>query len=254
MLTTGGLKPYIARALRAEQPRPRVGVHALGVLAQLVDDAGILRVAVREVGGPHEAVRCRRAARAPARCVSPGSKLIQHWRWKYSLGVSDSGGRRPAVALEELVEPVHPVRDPAAAALEHDDLQLREAFEHAAVDEVRERHLLVEQQDQRVVRARRHQVRRARCDAPGMSARPAGWNAIGRPVSLERFPDRRVRPDGAAAGRCTRSGRAKPAFKPERRDAVRLVGRALRDPASGARRRPTSRSGACAHHSAIQSL
>ena len=72
--------------------------------------------------------------------------------------------RGPAVALEELAEPVHPMRDPAAAALEDRDLQPGVPLEHPAVHEVRQRHLLVEQQDERVVRSRRHHVsQRARC-------------------------------------------------------------------------------------------
>ena len=168
---------------------------------------------------------------------SPGSKLIQHWRWKYSLGVSDSGAACPAVALEELVEPVHPVRDPTAAALEHATFSSGDA------------------------RARRRTSRfdsvicwsmsriSAWCvpgaiswpiarDAPGMSARPADVQPDRQPGLLERLPHRRVRADGGTAGRCTRS---------DARTRPRARGRAMRRASSAARLGILQRQRADAH-------
>src|SRR5215467_12580596 len=54
--TTGGVRPVHLERVGSEELRARVRLHPLGCLAQLVDDAGILRVAVREVAGPDEAV------------------------------------------------------------------------------------------------------------------------------------------------------------------------------------------------------
>ena len=143
--------------------------------------------------------------------------------------------RRPAVALEELVEPVHPVRDPAAAALEHDDLQLREAFEHAAVDEVRRASSA----------GRTAGSARGACPAPSgrprRATRPAcrpgprdGTRSAVR--SRTAPPTPACTNGGAAAGRCTRSGaRSRPAGRAPRCGAP--LGAPRPDPASGARRR-----------------
>ena len=221
------------------------------MLAQLVDHPRILRVAVREVGCPDEAVgAAERAERAdrPLAGVEADPALPAE-----VVGRLERERRRgPVVALEELVHPVHPVADPAAAALEHRDLQPRVPFEHAAVDQVRQRHLLVELEDQRVVRARRHQIPEVARRA-GHVGEPGGVQGEREPGLLERLPDRCVHlvvEVPVVVG--VRAGEA--ADQPEVADAVRLRGRGLRvlhgeraDADEAGRARPQ-------HHSAIQSL
>ena len=220
-LTTSTSRPRCA----PNNPARASSSMSLGVLAQLVDDTGILRVGVREVGRPRDAIGADQRPQQ-RRGALAGIEADPALALEVLAGRQRERGRRPAVALEELVEPVHPVRDPPAAALEHDHLQLRETLEHAAVGEVRQRQLLVDQQDQRVVRARRHQsaerARRARHvgEARGMER--------DRQTRLrERFPHRRVRPvvqrPVVVRVRSRESG-----LQSEPRDAVHLFGRALR--------------------------
>src|SRR5258705_419521 len=107
--------------VRSEEQRTRVGVHVIRRLAQLVDHTRILRVAVREVARPYEAVgaddRGQHLRRDLARIEADPALPLEVFarRERQAAG-------RPPVALEELVEPVHPVRDPTAAALEDRDL------------------------------------------------------------------------------------------------------------------------------------
>src|SRR5690242_20216574 len=123
--------------VRAVEAETRVVGKRRVVLAQLVDDARVLRVAVRKVGRPDEPVgaaqRTQRADGALAGIEADPALSAE------VLGRLHRQRRRgPPVALEELIQPVHPVADPAAAALEDRDLEAGVTFEHAAVDEVRQ--------------------------------------------------------------------------------------------------------------------
>ncbi len=186
-----GSIPYMASAFRAEQPGAGRGVEVAVVLAQLVDDPGVLRVAVREVGRPDEPVGAGERAEQP-RGAFPGVEADPALPPEVLLGGQGHPGGGPAVALLELAEAVHPVGDPPAAALQDDHLQVRVPLEHPAVGEVGERHLLVEQQDERVVGARRH----ARHESPRRArhvSEPGGVQRQREPRLLERLPHWGVR-------------------------------------------------------------
>ena len=63
---------------------------------QLVDDAGILRVAVREVAGPDEVVRAREVGHRAHRALARVEADRRTCRWKYSLGVRLASRRAPS--------------------------------------------------------------------------------------------------------------------------------------------------------------
>ena len=218
------------------RPGARVVGQVVVVLAQLVDHAGVLGVAVREVGRPDEAVgadeRAERARRALA-----GVEADPALPPEVLLGVQRHRRRGPAVALLELVEAVHPVGDPAAAALEHRDLEARVPLEHAAVDEVRQRHHLVDDRDQRVVRPRRHQVHHRAATRP--ACRRGRRCAARAGARSPRAPPTPACTPGGGTGRPLYAfGRHEAADEPEVAGCGAPRGRGLPDPASAARRRP----------------
>src|SRR5215207_6151731 len=130
----------------------------LDALHELVDHARVLGVGVREVARPDEVVLAREVGHRAHGALA--GVEADHTVAPEVLARREAERRRegPVVRLEELVEAVHPVRDPAAAALEHEHLQLRMPLEHAAVHEPGEREVLVHEEDERVVRAHRHEI------------------------------------------------------------------------------------------------
>src|SRR5689334_1880607 len=147
-----------ARGVRTDDLALPFGGEVLDPFHELVDDAGVLGVGVREVARPDQVVlagevrhRTHRALAGIEADHAVAAEVLARCE-------AERRGERPVVGLEELVEAVHPVRDPAAAALEHQHPQLGVALEHAAVHEPREGEVLVHEQDQCVVRAHGHQV------------------------------------------------------------------------------------------------
>ena len=70
---------------------------------------------------------------------SSGSKLIQHWRRKYSLGPQGEPARLLGVGLDLVVHALEDRRRPAAAGLEDQELEIGEALADAAHEETPER-------------------------------------------------------------------------------------------------------------------
>src|SRR5215203_3234218 len=126
---------------------PLVG-QILDPLHELVDDARILGVGVREVARPDEIVLAgevgHRAHRPLTRIEADHAVASEVLARREAERCSE----RPVVRLEELVEAVHPVRDPTAAALEHEHLEVGVALEDTAVHQPREREVLVDEQNQ----------------------------------------------------------------------------------------------------------
>ena len=237
----GRFDPVQVERVAPEQPGSGHGVEVAVALAQLVHDARVLRVAVGEVRRPDEPVGARERAQHPHGPFA-GVEADPALPPEVLLGGQRQVGCRPPVALLELAEPVHPVRDPPAPALQDDHLQVRVPFEHTAIGEVRKGHLLVEQQDQRVVGARGHPLQEPPCRARhvGQARRVQGE---GQPGLLERLPHRRI---GAVMERTplvgVRTGEA--ADEPQVADPSGLGGRRARvlegqrtDPAQPVRRR-----------------
>ena len=122
---------------------------------------------------------------------SSASKLIQHWRRKYSDGVHLQVGH---VGLEQrhlgvVVEPFEPRHDPAAVGLEEDQPQLGVALAHAAGEQERHRAHHVEG-----IRQRLAEVDVVDADA---GCRPPRWIAMNAGACLvhlvEVHPDARAR-------------------------------------------------------------
>src|SRR6476660_3572085 len=107
----------------------------LDVLEQLVDHPRILRVGVRKVAGPDEVVLAREVGHRPHRSLSRIEADDAVPPEVLARSEAQLRGKCPLVGLEELVEAVHPVRDPTAAALQHQHLEVGVPFEDAAVHE-----------------------------------------------------------------------------------------------------------------------
>ena len=184
---------------------------------------------------------------------SPGSKLITHWRRKYSRGVSEQLRPRPAVRVEELVEAVHPVRDPAAAALEHRDLAAS-GWRSSTPAYTRFESVMYWSTNRMTAWCVPVAIRSImRFDVPSMSKRPAPCRPSGMPVLLERVVHRVEVRATRAAGRAPGSGGSRRRAGPCRE---RAAPRRRRPPGScaGITALPTSRSGAADAQSAIQSF
>ena len=224
---------------------------------------------------------------APTKGTSAGSvcsstsKLMAHWRAKYSDGAQREVGAEAAEGLRLLVEALEPEGRPAARGLQEDDTQSRVALEDAEGDELGAGQHLLERvrhgvQDQRVEGAvgaeRRHDHRAALVDADrhiellgrvpqrvvgavGQRAAEArvGPDEAGHEAELGRRPGaaRRRPPPGPAAGawRRRRGGRgrrrsSRPASRCRRRRARRPP-RGPRRPRSTARWSGRARPGRC---------
>ena len=254
LTATGGGRCRTSRARSApNNPARASSGPSLAVLAQLVDDAGVLRVAVREVGRPDEPVAAARARPSSAAVRSPGSKLIQHWRRKYSSGVERQSAAWPSRSSRG----TRRAGPSSARSSRRRTRAPRPAGRGAARARRRTRGSRASSPGRTarisawcVPGAIRWPICR---DAPGMSARPAGWNASGSPRLLERLPHRACS-TGWCNGRSLYAfGRANPPTSP--RLAMRCASSAAASGSCiGSAPMPTSRFGAAAHHSAIQSL
>src|SRR5262249_50326027 len=128
------------------EPRASAGREIGRVLAKLRDDARIPGVAVWEVRCPDHALRpneWHECTHRPLAGVERDPALAE----KVLGRLHREPEELPAVTFGELVQAIHPVCDPAAATLEDPNAEPRVALEHARVHEIRERHVLIEEED-----------------------------------------------------------------------------------------------------------
>ena len=157
---------------------------------------------------------------------SPGSKLIQHWRWKYSLRRERQRAASPSRSSRGTRR-----GGPSSARSSRRRTRARPPSARGTVRARRRRRGSTASSAGRSAGSARGACPApsgapTRATRPGMSASPAGWNAIGEPGLLERLPHRRVRRGGGTAGRCTRSaGRTRPSSP---RSAMRRASSAAR--------------------------
>ncbi len=113
---------------------------------------------------------------------SSGSKLIQHWRRKYSDGSNFKVRYLPLELAAVVVEALEPRDDPSAVGLEEDELGVGEALAHAARGDPHDRVHHVDRVGERL--AEEHPAREVQSlTRPGRSGARNGCNAIGSPVS-----------------------------------------------------------------------
>src|SRR3954467_5819025 len=113
-----------ARRVGTEDLALAFGGQLLDPLHELVDHTRVLRVGVREVARPDQIVLARQVGHRTHRALAGIEADHAVAPEVLARREAQRRGERPVVGLEELVEAVHPVRDPAAAALEHEHLQI----------------------------------------------------------------------------------------------------------------------------------
>ena len=223
----GGVMPYRSSALRPNSPARASGSMSSVCSRSSSTTPGYFASLCGKSRRPDEAVGADERRRAPAPCARPGSKLIQHCRWKYSLGVERQRAASPSRSSRGTRR-----AGPSSAR----SSRRRTRAPRPSAPGCRSSTPPYTRFDSVICWSNSRMSAwcvpgAIRCpsarDAPGMSARPAGWNPSGRPVSSS------ASHTGVYArwwnGRSLYAfGRANPADEPEVRDAVRLVGRARR--------------------------
>src|SRR5581483_9762082 len=112
-----------ARRVRAQDLAPLRCGKMFDALHQLVDDTRVLRVGVREVARPDQVVlagEIGHRAHRPLAGIEADDAVAPE---VLARREAQPRRERPFVGLEELVEAVHPVRDPPTTAFEHEYLE-----------------------------------------------------------------------------------------------------------------------------------